>query len=437
MSQKKMENKPLKILVITVSSWNSKIGANTWASILKNYKSENIANICIRNEIPDSKVCSRYFIISENKILKSIFKRKVKTGQELSAEKKNQEILKDLKEHNLRYEKLTKKRSTFKLLCRELIWKFGCWKTEELNAFLDDFKPDLILHSMEGYIHLNKIIEYAILRTNAKAIGYIWDDNFTYKQSSKLGYKIYRFFQRKSLQRLAAKTQAFFAITEKTKREADKFFKVNCRVLSKPLNSVPTVQPYAMNKNPLRMLYTGNLLIGRDKTLEKIIQILKKINSCEEKIVVDIYTKTKLDEVYLRRAKEACCVIHPPILQEQVFKLQKETDILLFLEDIENKNLSARLSFSTKITDYFSAGKCIFAVGNRDLAPMEYFEENKAALVSHSEMEIEKNFEKILSNRSILNDYARNAAICGLKNHSEKIIFQTFNEVITSVCEGE
>ena len=65
------------------------------------------------------------------------------------------------------------------LMLRDIIWKFGRWKTIELNDFLDDFKPDIILHSMEGYNHFNRIIEYAIKRTGARAVGYIWDDNFT------------------------------------------------------------------------------------------------------------------------------------------------------------------------------------------------------------------------------------------------------------------
>ena len=98
------------------------------------------------------------------------------------------------------------------LLGRELVWMLGKWCTKELDAFLDSFKPDVIVYSMEGYIHLNRIIEYSIKRTGASSVGYFWDDNFTYKQSKKLGYKFYRFFQRCSLRSLAKKTDAFFAI---------------------------------------------------------------------------------------------------------------------------------------------------------------------------------------------------------------------------------
>ena len=145
----------------------------------------------------------------------SILNRKIKTGAEVKANSQTDE--ETLSAHNERYAKHSKKRRYSMLLAREMIWKLGKWKTKELDDFLDSFKPDIILHAMEGYIHLNRITEYAIERTGAKAIGYIWDDNFTYKQHSDFGYKVYRFFQRKSLKRLAKKTDAFFAITEKTK----------------------------------------------------------------------------------------------------------------------------------------------------------------------------------------------------------------------------
>lgn len=211
-----------KILVITVSSWNSKVGANSWASLLEGYPSENIANISIREECPDSNICSRYFCISENKILKSIFKRKLKTGYQVMPEAEEENH--DLTVHNERYKKLQGKRFYPLLLSRELVWKLGKWKSKELDAFIDSFKPDIILHSMEGYIHLNRITQYAIKRSGAKAIGYIWDDNFTYKQHNDLGYKIYRYFQRKSLKKLATLTQAFFAISPKTKKRSRRIF---------------------------------------------------------------------------------------------------------------------------------------------------------------------------------------------------------------------
>ncbi len=432
-----VENKPPRILVFTMTSWNSKVGANTWQSLVSHYDSKDIANIYLRDEIPDSQVCSKYFCISENRVIKSIFKRNIQTGKEVMAQPLSEaESSEDLRAHNERYAKMKKKRRYSMLLARELLWKFGKWKTKELDAFLDDFKPDIILHGMDGYIHMNRLVRYAIKRTGAKVIGYIWDDNFTYKQSGKIGYKIYRCYQRKSLKKIAKQTDKFFAITPKTKAEADAFFDIDCTVLSKPLNRVVEAEDYEAVSFPLHMLYTGNLLIGRDKSLQKISSALKALNKDKTKLVLDVFTQTQLSEEYLQETQNEFCRIHPPIPQSEVLGLQKNADVLLFLEDMSDENLMARLSFSTKITDYFSAGKCIFAVGNRDLAPMEYFLNTESAVVAHHDEEILSGLE-ILLHQEVLVKYAKNAAECGMENHNEKKILRTFDEVLLNVHKRE
>lgn len=429
-----MEASKPRILVITVPSWNSKIGANSWASLLEKYGSENVASIYIRDEIPDSNICSRYFCISESKVLRSVLKRKIKTGKEVMSHSQTDD--KTLSEHNQRYAKYAKKRRYSMLFARELVWKMGKWKTKELRDFLDSFKPDIILHSMEGYVHLNRIVNYAIKYTHARAIGYIWDDNFTYKQHNTLGYKTYRFFQRRSLKRLAKKTDAFFAISEKTKREADEFFKINSVVLTKPLSSTPQVS-YGEIEKPIKMLYTGNLFIGRDRTLLRLVNAIKKLGLGEH-FEIDAYTKTQLTDEMRKKLESSFCRVHAPIAQSEVLAKQKEADVLLFLEDVDGKNAkSARLSFSTKTTDYLSSGRCILAIGNVDLAPIEYLKENRAAMVATSDSELEAVLMTVIENPGVLIEYAKNSAELGKKNHAREKIEQTFNNTINEVYENK
>ncbi len=425
-----MEAKQPKILVFTVAAWNSKVGSNTWATLLRKYGSENVANLCIRDEIPDNSACSRYFTVSENKVIKSVLKRKIKTGREVVAELPKDENQKDLDEHNERYRKMKKNRRYTMLLAREVVWKAGVWKTPELDAFLDDFKPDIILHSMEGYIHLNRIIEYAIKRTGAKAAGYIWDDNFTYKQSRSLGYKLYRFFQRKSLKRLASMTDEFFAISDMTKSEADEFFGIDCKILTKPLNGVPEINYDSITK-PIKMLYTGKLIIGRDKSL---LRVAEAANRFENGFVIDVYTPTGLSEDMLKKLESGVCRIHKPIPQNEVLLKQKEADVLLFLEDIDGPDAQiARLSFSTKTTDYLSAGKCIFAVGCENTAPMQYFKKHDAAITAFSDEEIYMGFDTIVNDTDVLLKYAEKAYSIGIENHSPEKVQQVFDEAISKL----
>lgn len=428
-----MDTRNSKILVFTVASWNSKVGSNTWASLLSNYDSKNIANVCLRDEIPDSDVCSRYFCISENRVLKSVLKRNIKTGREIQA--KTEKMSDDLAEHNARYQQMQKKRSYILYLAREIIWMLGKWKTKEFNDFLDSFKPDIILFSMEGYIHLNRIVKYAIKYTGAKSVGYFWDDNFTYKQSSDIRHHFYRFFQRKSLKKLVKAANGFFAISDMTKKEADDFFGIDCTVLTKPLSAVPAVS-YGDIGFPISMLYTGNLMIGRDKTLMRIVNALREINSDTVKFKVDVYTKTNLSDDIKKAAESDYFTVHDPIPQSEVLKKQREADILLFLEDIDGLYANtARLSFSTKTTDYLSSGKCIFASGCENTAPMRYFSENNAAITAFNDSQIKEKLEMIADDPQILIKFAEDACNLGIKNHNKEKILNTFDSVLKSALE--
>ncbi len=422
-----LESQP-RILVMSVPSWNSKVGANTWEALLKQYDSKNIASIYIRDDVSDSEVCGRYFCISENRIIKSILNPKTKTGYEVQRNANQGE--KDLESHKALYKKMSVKRSYLMLMAREIIWKIGKWKTKELNEFIDSVKPDIILHSMDGYIHLNRITKYAIKRSGAKAIGYIWDDNFTYKVEKALGFKVYRFFQRLSLKRLAKQTEDFFAITDMTKSEADKFFGIDAKVLTKPLNSEPSVN-YSVISKPLKMLYTGSLYIDRDKSLQKVSAALKQLNKNECKILLDVYTHTELADETKAKIENEWCVLHPPLPQEEVINLQKQADILLFLEAIDGKYAkAARLSFSTKLTDYLSAGKCIFAVGNKDTAPIQYFSKQEAAIIATESGDIYNCLNRLSEDDKLLLSLANSAAECARKNHNPEKIRNLFNQTI-------
>ncbi len=419
-----------KILILSVSAWNSKVGADTWPTLVSGLNPDNIASISLREEAPDSPNCNNYFVLSENRVLKSIFKKSIKTGRKVERVSTSDNPSADLQEHNLRYQKMSKKRSFWSLMAREAVWKIGKWKSKELDDFLTDFAPDVLLYSMDGYIHFNRICRYAKKKTNAKSIGFFCDDNFTFKQPQRFSSKIFRIFQRHSLKKLARNTDAFWAITDMTKKEADETFDINCAVITKPLNSEPVYKAWQINE-PISILYTGNLQIGRDKSLVKVVNALKELNREKTYFTVDVYTKTVLADEILKELKCDFCKIHSPVPKSEVFTLQEKADILLFLEDIDGINSkTARLSFSTKITDYLSSGKSIFAVGRLDTAPMQYFINNDIAIVADTNAEMIAKFKSILDDPNILCEYAKKACECGIKNHKKDDILKIVHNSI-------
>ena len=425
-----------KILVLSVSAWSSKVGMDTWPTLLEGKNPDCVANICLRGETPDSKVCNNYFYISENKVLKSIFKRGVKTGEFVSAYQPDIDRNSDLAEHNERYSRMKRKRSAFNLIAREIVWILGRWKSRELKEFILNFSPDVILYSMDGYIHFNRLCKHAKKLSGAKTIGFFVDDNFSYKQSKKAGDMLFRVFQRASLKNLARKTDAFWAITDMTKKEADRTFGINCTVLTKPLRSLPIKVKCNTTDKPVRILYTGNLLIGRDRSLLRLVNTIRE--SFKNDFVIDVYTQTVIDDKIKSEIEQGgVCRIHPPIPQSDVLEKQKEADLLLFLEDIDGPDAhTARLSFSTKITDYLSSGKAIFAIGCKETAPMQYFIDNESAFVATDDEKIRSELLKISQDTDLLVDFAKKAVECGLRNHSREKVIATFNDTLNEVLKN-
>jgi hypothetical protein len=162
---------------------------------------------------------------------------------------------------------------------------------------------------------------------------------------------------------------------------------------------------------------------------------LKVVNAIKAmpkgRFLIDAYINSPMDAEWLAQIDPEICRIHAPIPQSEVFQKQREADVLLFLEDIDGPDARvARLSFSTKITDYLSAGKCILAIGNGDTAPLQYFIENNAALVCVCESDIAKALERVSDSPELLLQLAQNAAEAGQKNHNKEDIQNVFDSVI-------
>lgn len=417
-----MDNEYPKILVCTMNAWSEKVGDNTFPMLLSSCPKAHIANIFFKEDPPDFSICEKYFRISEKRIIKSVLKRSVKTGYQVTREGQI------IEEENL---KQYKNKSSFyytKLFCREAVWKIGKWRTAELDAFIDDFAPDVIIYVMSRYLYYNNIVRYILKRTKAAGIGCFWDDTFTYKQEQSIGYRCLRFCQRKNLKGLANDTTSFFAITPKTKREADAFFGIDSTVLTKPITAF-SENGGCEYSYPLKILYTGNVGIGRLEAIKSIVDALREINAVERNILFDVYTNTLVPELDRNNINTEFSTLHPPISQKEVFELQKKADVLLFVESLKNDNKIARLSFSTKITDYYAAGKCIFAVGNKDLAPIELFADTDSAIVATTELELADKLV-LLREPEIIRKYADRAHRAGVKNHSCESIKTTFYKAI-------
>lgn len=417
-----------KILSISLSTWRKDSGIHTQTDLFKFWSPNRVSQIYTRSDLPNTPVCNNFFRISENEIIKSVYNRNKVGKRVYNTEKLDSKTQKAIEAEKKLYARAHKKKSWFMTIIREVVWSLGCWKTKALDQFINEESPDVYFVPIYNVIYMGKLQLYILKKFPKPYVCFLTDDNYSYKACGKNIFAyIHRFMLRKVVKRLAKNCTEMFTITKTEADETDKLFGTHSIVLTKGINYDKLEFKEKKISMPIRMVYTGNLLIGRANSLVEISKALSKINCKDEKIVLDIYSPTILDDKIMRYLNSNGCHFRGSVPKNKVDEIQKSADIVVFVESLEKKHrYDARLSFSTKLTDYFKNGKCIFAIGDRTIAPIIYLKENNCAIIANEYEEIEDQLRKLVDNPKMIQRYSRNAFECGKKNHNEKDIRKVF-----------
>ena len=418
-----------KVLIAGVDAWRKDGPSDTLPNIFSCWDKEKVALVYTRSNNPDSDVSNNFFQISENKVLKSIFRPWIKTGK--TAENHQSVISKDLIIEQKRYGKAHKKHSEFMTLCREIVWLLGNWKSKELRDFVNKFNPDVLFLPIYNKWYMCSLELFLIRITKKPIATYYVDDDYSYDSCQGILSYLHRFVLRKYVKKLMVKSRESFVIADMVKNEIDKTFNKDSKILTKGVDFTTSEYSAKKIKYPIKFVYTGNLLIGRDSTLLLIADIINKLDNTGEKISLDIYSQTELSENVLQKLNNGNSHFHGNIPREKIEEIQKNADVLIFAEAISGKNsYAAKMSFSTKLTDYMKSGKCIFAVGKQDISPIHYLKKYDAAIVSTNEQEIYENIKSLLEEPKLIENYGSKAFNCAKQNHDKESIDKRFCTVL-------
>ena len=405
----------MNILVITDVLWRTDNGVgNSYSNIFANLPNVEIQNICCQEGRSDNTVSTRCFQISERRLLTNLVKPSIPSG---TVENKNSDGSKRIQSAGLATRILKRSRMQILFWIRDLIWAVGKWKTKALDTFIDDFNPDIIFAQLQDKKYLNSLIRYVQQYSGKKLVLYAWDDVYSLKQFSLSPlFWIDRFLQRRSIRRLIKSASFLYTISEEQREEYARTLGIPTGVLFKggPFTTEPA--PSEINK-PIRVLYTGNLYSGRYDTLRSIAELIdQKYN---ESIRLDIYSATDLSRNQINRLNGCRSVyFHGTVSEREVSILQDQADILLHIDPMSLKgSLICRLSFSTKLVDYFSKGKCIVAIGNKRCSSIKYLERNNGAMTLDSISKLDEALCRLLDDPGAMKAYAHQAWECGCRNH--------------------
>lgn len=431
-----MEKLP-KILSVSLSTWRKDSGIHTQTDLFKFWEPDRVAQIYTRSDLPNTPVCNSFFQISENAIIKSVFTRKRVGKRVENSDIFNETVQKAVQEEKKLYAIASRKKSWFLTLAREIVWSLGVWKTKELAKFIKEEDPDVYFIPIYPVIYMGKLQRYIMKKHPKPYVCYLMDDNYSYKACGKnLFAYIHRFLLRRVVKKLAKNCNAMFNITQTGAKETDKLFGTKSVILTKGINYDNLEFKEKEVQSPVKMVYTGKLIIGRAESLVAISQALEKINKDGIKMTLDIYSPDILDKKTMKHLNSNGCTFRGVVPKEEVEKIQSDADIVVFAESLEKQHrYAARLSFSTKLTDYFKSGKCIFAIGDRSIAPIEYLRDNDAAIIATRYKEIEGTLALLAHNPALIKEYGRKAFECGKKNHSEEKIKEVFRSTFINTAK--
>lgn len=406
-----------KVLVVGINPWVDNTGINTLINFFQNWGADRIAHIYTRDGLPSTHICNNFFQISESKLIKNLIGKTSAPGTRV------QNTAGSIKSGKIdKTKSIYQKFGEVAFLAREIIWKLGRWESKELKEFLDEFSPDVLFFPTYSNVYMNRLQNFIADYCKKPVILYASDDNFSYKSISHRPLSLlHRAWVRKQLRRLFDRSAQVMVIAPKVKEEYDSLFGKDSVIMTKGIDFSDFPYTEKSIGSPLRIVYTGKLIYGRWKSLSALSAAVEQLNEKGNSIEFDIYTTDNLSESQENSLSHKGTTIKEPVPLSEVPRVLENADIVVFAESLDPKykNL-ARLSLSTKITDYLRSGKCIFAIGDKEIAPIDYLRRNDAAVIADSYEEIGPRLMQLISKPASIIAYGKKAYDCARRNHDKK-----------------
>ncbi len=423
----------MKILILSAEVWRDDTnGGNVLSNVIGGLGAE-VAQVFCNPGNPDNSLCKRYYQMTDKMAIKSFFTRRP-VGRELVFEDYPVDTSEKIAEQPNKkwYAFFHKFRLGIFYAARNFFWNNSNWKNDSLKKFIDDFAPDVIFAPCYGSKFMLRLTRFVAEYTGKKVISYISDDSYTLKQFRLSPYFwLNRFSVRRQLRKTFPYYSLVYTMTESQLRQCERDFGANMKILRKCADATFIPEKRSVG-SPIRLVYAGGIYLNRYKTLAKIADAIRKINSNGVKMKLDIYTGNEITKKVRRLLDDGVSSeIHPSIGLEELSEVYKASDIALHVESFSLKNrLEVRMSFSTKIVDCLTSGAAPMAVCDNQQGGYVYLRENGCAICVDAPKKIENILRGILENPEQLIEYARLAKECVRKNHSktetDKMLLEDF-----------
>ena len=425
-----------RVLIITVNPLSTvSNNGKTYASFFKDYPKKKLAQLYFHREIPDSDVCENYYKISDEDIIGNLFGKSKVLGSEVYIEASEKRLIPQNINNSL-------KKSSLIRFVRSLLWRMSLnFNKEGVKDWLDNFNPDIIFFCGGNANYLYKKVLKISQKYDSKLIYYITDD-YVLPYFSLNIFKIFnRIWTRYNFKKICSKSSLVLTIGDKMTEVYKEKYGIESK---KIMNLVETKKTEDLKgefkNNDLKFVYAGGLHSNRWKTPSLIGESLRRINNQGFRGSLEIYSATKpegkiFDEINKDSFSKYCGSLNA----EEVQDVFKSADVLIHVESFDYRSREVTyLSVSTKIPEYMASGKCILAIGPKDVASIEYLKKTNSGFVvtSMNTQDIDNTIITLFKDVDKREFFIQQAHLTFKKNHDAEVKRAEFHDYIIAMSES-
>lgn len=291
-----------KVLIVGTSPYDKQGPARAFESYFSDWEKNNLIQIFTSPIVPKAGHCSKLYQVTDSQMLKRWFSGKNKTGviykyEDLTSIDEPTRMNKGDVSNSFvsKLYKIGKKKTPLTYLLRGILWRQKYWCTSELVQFVDEFTPDCIFLAFSDDYFILKIALFFARRYDIPIVSCIGDDYYFIESHSHspLSY-IYKKTYRKLVRTVFEHGGSAVYIGNKIRDKYNSEFELN----GETVYLASEIKPHEFRKinvlNP-KILYCGNIRLGRNHSLNEIGKALACIN---REYCLDIYSNEKDDAYY-------------------------------------------------------------------------------------------------------------------------------------------
>lgn len=409
-----------RVLIVGTVPYNKKSTSRAFESYFSGWDRDCLAQIFSNSKTPCKGHCGSLFQITDHRMLRRWLNPGVKTGKVFRYDELEEQWAdNDLEVGSAVIEKayrIGQKHTPLTHLLRGVLWRKAFWCTQELQNWMDDFRPECVFLAFSDDYFINQIALYAAKRYDIPIVSCIGDDYYFNRHFSlNPFYVLYKETYRALIRRVLRHPGSAIYISDKIRDKYNSEFGLNGQTVY--LTSTISRKPFApINTEKPIVTYFGNIGMGRNKSLSDIAAALGKINpsyrleiysNCSDPGLIDVLQKNP----HVRYMGS--------VPYSDVLKRMGESDITVVVEGFAEKDVElSRYSLSTKAADALASGCAILAYGSPECGVIDYLRSTNAAQVCTDPALLQESITELFQNPDTQRRYYDAQISVTEKNHN-------------------